>query len=78
MGNQPKAMSHGSLFYGMSSRLSQNIRHVDRDIRDVFFYFLCRCFQLQIYHPKTITSWSTCHVKFLNGRDWQSKCQERT
>jgi len=44
MSNQPKAMSHGSLLYEMSSGLSQNIRHADRDIREVFSYFLQRWF----------------------------------
>lgn len=64
MSNQPKAMSHGSLFYEMSSGLSQTIRHADRDTRDVFCYFLCRRFELYIHHPKAIPSWSTCHVVF--------------
>lgn len=68
MSNQPKATSHGSLFYETSSGLSQSIRHADRDIRDVFCYFLCRRFELYIHHPKTIPSWSTCHVVFERRR----------
>lgn len=77
MNNQPKAMSHGSLFYEMSSGLSKNIRHADRDTREVFYYFLERWFQSWIHHPKTIPAWSTCQVEFLSGGDWKSEHPER-